>query len=105
MQETRLLSQFVVETSFSDLPDTLIEACRIAVLDTLAAGFIGTAQPWAQRAVALARELGGAPEATVIHQDWRIDVARAAFANGVLIGAFECEPPLSPRICTGRHGP
>jgi len=43
MQETRLLAQFVVETSFRDLPDTLIEECRIAVLDTLAAGFIGTA--------------------------------------------------------------
>jgi 2-methylcitrate dehydratase PrpD len=81
------------------LPDTLIEACRIAVLDTLAAGFIGTAQPWAQRAVALARELGGAPEATVIHQDWRIDVARAAFANGVLIGAFECEPLTGSHAC------
>src|SRR6185503_11685274 len=29
--------------------------------------------------------------------DWRTDVARAAFANGVLIGAFECEP------LTGSH--
>jgi 2-methylcitrate dehydratase PrpD len=99
MQETRILAQFVLETSFSDLPDALVEACCIAVLDTLAAGFIGTAQPWARRAVALARELGGTPEATVIHQDWRIDVARAAFANGVLIGAFECEPLTGSHAC------
>ena len=49
--------------------------------------------------MALARELGGAPEATVIHQDWRIDVARAAFANGVLIGAFECEPLTGSHAC------
>jgi 2-methylcitrate dehydratase PrpD len=33
----------------------------------------------------------------VIHQDWRTDVSRAALANGVLIGAFECEP------LTGSH--
>ena len=99
MQETRTLAQFVLDTSFGDLPDALVEECRIAVLDTFAAGFIGAAQPWAQRAVALARDLGGAPEATVIHQHWRIDVARAAFANGALIGAFECEPLTGSHAC------
>jgi len=41
--------------------------------------------------------LGGTPEATVINQGWRTDVSRAALANGVLIGAFECEP------LTGSH--
>jgi len=40
---------------------------------------------------------GGSPEASVIHHGWRTDVARAALANGVLIGAFECEP------LTGSH--
>src|SRR5207247_1988307 len=43
------------------------------------------------------RSLGGTPAASVIHQEWRTDVARAALANGVLIGAFECEP------LTGSH--
>jgi 2-methylcitrate dehydratase PrpD len=99
MQETQTLAQFVLDTAFSDLPDTLVAECRTAILDTFAAGFIGAAQPWAQRAVALARDLGGAPEATVIHQPWRIDASRAAFANGALIGAFECEPLTGSHAC------
>src|SRR5262249_13756879 len=59
--------------------------------------FVGAVQPWARRIIGVVRSLGGAPEASVIHQDWRTDVSRAALANGVLIGAFECEP------LTGSH--
>jgi 2-methylcitrate dehydratase PrpD len=97
MRETRTLAEFAVETHFHDLPDGLIEECKIAVLDALAAGFIGTTLPWSQRTLAMLHSLGGTPEATVINQPWQTDMSRAAFANGVLIGAFECEP------LTGSH--
>jgi 2-methylcitrate dehydratase PrpD len=97
--ETQTLARFVVETSFADLPTSLVTECRTAVLDTLAAGFVGSAQPWAQRAVELVCELGGAPQASVINQSWQTDVCRAAFANGVLIGAFECEPLTGSHAC------
>jgi 2-methylcitrate dehydratase PrpD len=43
------------------------------------------------------RLLGGVPEATVMHQPWQTDISRAALGNGILIGAFECEP------LTGSH--
>ena len=97
MNETRALARFVAETQFADLPHALVENCKIAVLDALAAGFVGTRQPWARRIVAVVHDLGGTHEASVIGHDWRTDVARAALANGVLIGAFECEP------LTGSH--
>lgn len=97
MHETRTLARFIVETGFPDLPAGLVEECKIAVLDALAAGFIGTVQPWSQRALAMLRLLGGVPEATIIHQPWQTDIARAALGNGMLIGAFECEP------LTGSH--
>src|SRR5215475_6355042 len=97
MNETRTLARFVAETTFADLPRRLVENLTITVLDTLGAALVGTRQPWAQRIVAVTRALGGTPETTVVHQGWRTDVARAAFANGVLIGAFECEP------LTGSH--
>jgi 2-methylcitrate dehydratase PrpD len=97
MHETRTLAQFAVETSFRDFPAGLVEECKIAVLDALAAGFIGTAQPWAGRILAMLRALGGRPEASIIDQPWRTDISRAALANGILIGAFECEP------LTGSH--
>ena len=58
---------------------------------------MGSVQPWTRRIVSVVQALGGPPDASVIHEDWRTDVSRAAFANGVLIGAFECEP------LTGSH--
>jgi 2-methylcitrate dehydratase PrpD len=97
MNETRTLARFVALTRFTDLPRNLVDNCKITVLDAIGAGFVGTVQPWAQRIVSVIRALGGTPEASVIHQDWRTDVSRAALANGVLIGAFECEP------LTGSH--
>jgi 2-methylcitrate dehydratase PrpD len=97
MGETRTLARFVLDTRFTDLPRRLVDNCKIAVLDALGAGFVGALQPWTTRILSVVRALGGAADASVIHQAWRTDVARAAFANGVLIGAFECEP------LTGSH--
>ena len=97
MNETRALARFVAQTRFTDLPRGLVDNCKITVLDAIGAGFVGAVQPWARRIVAVVRALGGAPEASVIQQEWRTDVSRAALANGVLIGAFECEP------LTGSH--
>src|SRR5258705_9915962 len=97
MNDTRTLARFVAETTFADLPRRLVENLKITVLDTFGAALVGTRLPWARRIVAMVRDLGGAPQASVIHHGWRTDVARAALANGVLIGAFECEP------LTGSH--
>ena len=97
MNETRTLARFVAQTKFTDLPRRLVDNCKIAVLDTFGAAFVGSVQPWAQRILAVVQALGGTPEAAVISQGWHTDVSRAALANGVLIGAFECEP------LTGSH--
>ena len=97
MNETRTLARFVAQTTFADLPRRLVDNLKITVLDTVGAALVGTRQPWARRILAVVEELGGAPEASVIQRGRRLDVARAAFANGVLIGAFECEP------LTGSH--
>src|SRR2546426_502549 len=97
MNETRKLARFVVETRFADLPTRLVDNCKIAVLDAIGAGFVGSVQAWTRRIVSVVQALGGPPDASVIHEDLRTDVSRAAFANGVLIGAFECEP------LTGSH--
>src|SRR5499425_717925 len=97
MNETRALARFAAQTKFTDLPRSLVDNLKITVLDTIGAAFVGSLQPWARRILTVAQGLGGTPEALVVGQSWRTDVARAAFANGVLIGAFECEP------LTGSH--
>ena len=114
MDETRRMAQFVLDTQYEDLPAAWIEESRIFLLDTLAAAYIGSVQPWAMALVEMVRELGGRPEASVINQPWQTDVARAALANGTLIGSFECEPyggahasgtvlPAALAVCQREH--
>jgi 2-methylcitrate dehydratase PrpD len=97
MNETLTLARFVAETTFDDLPRRLVDNLEVMVLDTVAAAFVGVRQPWTRRILAVVRALGGPGDATVVGQDWRADVSRAALANGALIGAFECE------ALTGSH--
>jgi 2-methylcitrate dehydratase PrpD len=97
MQATQALARFVADTRYADLPASLIAELKIAVLDAMAAAYVGSSLPWAQRVVEMVHELGGAGEATAVNQPWTTDVSRAALANGAMIGAFECEP------LTGSH--
>lgn len=97
MSATQALAKFVAETRYDDLPPSLISECKIATLDVLAAAFVGSSMPWAQRVVEMVHELGGQADVTVVNQPWKTDVSRAALANGAMIGAFECEP------LTGSH--
>jgi 2-methylcitrate dehydratase PrpD len=97
MSATAELARFIVDTRWDDLPPDLPGECRIATLDALAAAFVGSSMPWAQRVVEMVAEFGGAGGIHVVNQSWTTDVSRAALANGAMIGAFECEP------LTGSH--
>jgi 2-methylcitrate dehydratase PrpD len=97
VNETKQLAQFVQQTSYADIPTQIIDEFKIFVLDTIAAGFIGSMQPWTQKLTGVVQSLGGKTEASVFNQDWKIDVSRAALINGTAIGSFECEP------LTGTH--
>src|SRR5438094_515369 len=59
MNETRALARFVAETKFTELPPGLVANCKIAVLDSLGAGFVGSLQPWARRIIRTVETLGG----------------------------------------------
>ncbi|MGH7845505.1 MAG: MmgE/PrpD family protein, partial [Candidatus Binatia bacterium] len=97
MNETLEVARFVYKTNYEDLPPDLVGQFKIFVLDTLAAGFIGSLLPWAKIVVEMVRDLGGREEVSVINQSWKADISRAALANGTMIASFECEP------LTGSH--
>jgi 2-methylcitrate dehydratase PrpD len=97
MNETREIAKFVHRTKYEDLPSEVASDFKIFVLDTLAAGLIGSIQPSAKLVIEMVRGLGGKPEATVINQSWKSDISRAALANGTMIGSFEIE------ALTGSH--
>ncbi len=114
MQATQAFATFVANTTYADLPPSLIAECKNATLDVLAAAFVGSSLPWAQRVVEMVHELGGTAEVSVVNQSWKTDVSRAALANGAMIGAFECEPltgahasgtvlPAALAICQREH--
>lgn len=91
MYETRRLAQFVAETSFADLPPSLVERAKVFILDNLAAGLVGSGQPWSRMVSGLGRELGGNGDLSVFARSWGADVSRATLVNGVMMGAFESE--------------
>lgn len=67
MSATRMLATFVAQTRYADLPPGLVDECKIAVLDALAAAFVGSTLPWAQRVIELVQELGGKAEASLVN--------------------------------------
>lgn len=91
MGATAELAEFVAETDFDRLPADLIGRAKVYILDNLAAGFIGSVQPWSLLVAGLVRELGGAEVCSVFNQPWRTDPSRATLVNGVMMGAFEAE--------------
>jgi len=96
-EATMAFADFVAKARYADLPVSLIEECKIATLDALAAAYVGSSMPWARRVLEMVCELGGRGDISVVNQSWTTDVSRAALANGSMIGAFECEP------LTGSH--
>ncbi|MFN0071616.1 MAG: MmgE/PrpD family protein [Chloroflexota bacterium] len=98
MNESRRLAQFAAETRYEDLPNEVIEAIRIYILDDLAAGCAGARTPWSDMVADLARETSHGP-CTVFGRDWTTSPAYAALANGVMVGGFEVDHPFTPGSC------
>jgi 2-methylcitrate dehydratase PrpD len=97
MHETVQIAEFVHATKYDSLPSSLIASFKIFVLDTLAAGFLGSVLPWAKNVSELVQDLGGVAEASVFNRPWKTDISRAALTNGTMVASFECEP------LTGSH--
>ncbi len=91
MNETKELAKFIVKTRFEDIPAAMLERMKGYVLDTIGAGFVGAEMPWSQMVTRMIKSFGGAPEASMFGQQWKVDVSRAALVNGSMIGAFEVE--------------
>ena len=91
MNETRRLAEFVAGTRFEDLPDHVVEATRVYILDDLASGFVGSNTPWAEMVSEMARESAPNGPCSVFSRSWTTSPSYAALANGTMIGAFETD--------------
>lgn len=98
MNETVRLAEFVAAGQYSDLPDEVVEAVRIYLLDDLASGFSGSHTPWADIVADLARETGVGP-CSVFGRSWTTSAAQVALVNGVAVGGFETDHPFTQGSC------
>src|SRR5499427_3404515 len=71
-----IFAQHVIATQFRDLPDGVVRAAKIFILDTLGVGLAGSAGPMAHELAALSAAWGQGGEARV----WGTGIARPAAA-------------------------
>lgn len=81
---TRKIADFVVKTSFEDLPPETVEIAKRCVLDGTAVMLAGSAEPCARIARTYLGEVAGTGDATTLGLgSQRAPVHLAAFANGI----------------------
>ncbi len=83
MNATQTLAQFIADTEYEDLPESVVMAAKIAILDGVANMVAGSAQELADIIGRYVRDGGGAPQASVVGWGYRTNPPAAAFANGV----------------------
>ena len=83
MSATRTLAQFIADTEFENLPDAVVDAAKIAIMDGVANMVAGSVQELADIIGRYVREAGGAPQASVVGWGYQTNPPAAAFANGV----------------------
>jgi 2-methylcitrate dehydratase PrpD len=92
MNESKILSEYVAKTRYSDLPKEAVEVTKMAILDaigvTLGAGTIGEG---CKTFVDLAKAGGGKKESTIIGFGTKVPSYMAAFANGAMAHALDFE--------------
>jgi len=91
MNETRRLAEFVANTHFKDLPQNVVEATRVYILDNLASGFVGSGTPWAGMVTELAHESSPDGPCSLFQTGWTTSPSYAALVNGTMIGSFETD--------------
>ena len=91
MTSTDVLSQFIVNTAFTDLPEKVVASVQNSILDTLACGIAGFTLEHENLSpvLRLVQTLGGTEEATIIVDGRRTNALHAALANGCLIHSID----------------
>jgi 2-methylcitrate dehydratase PrpD len=91
VRESQQLADFVATTRFEDVPADVIERMKTYLLDTLAAGLVGSQLPWSQVVHDTEADRGSGGACSVFGSVAEMAPASAAFVNGTMVGAFEAE--------------
>ncbi|MHB1126262.1 MAG: MmgE/PrpD family protein [Bacillota bacterium] len=84
MTLTQGLADFVVRTSYQDLPQLTIREAKRCLFDWLGVALGASEHPIVDMLLDTAVELGSAPRATVLGRDAKVDLIWAALINGAM---------------------
>jgi 2-methylcitrate dehydratase PrpD len=96
--ETRRLIDWASSTSFEDLPPRVVRASKDLILDHLGVAIGGIDHEASLIGLDLVRELGGAPQATVVGHGDRTSAASAALVNGISSHVLDFDDTHIPTI-------
>lgn len=91
MEETRQLTNFVLETSFKDFPKEVVERAKVSVLDYLASASYGSTKDWSKKICHYVKQIGCEGKSTVIANRVKTSPQYAALANGTMGHGFELD--------------
>lgn len=102
MEVTRKLVDFSLKTTFSDLPKAVVKKTKEILLDSVGCALGSYVIDRPKIAIALAEDIGGHPQATIIGSR-RTSGALAAFVNAELINALDYDavgpaPHVAPYV-------
>ncbi len=90
---TDALASYAAAACYEQLPTEAIDAAKLVVLDTIGAMLLGSLPLYsASRLIGdYVRDLGGAPECTIVGRGFKADLVHASLANGVMGYAADAE--------------
>jgi 2-methylcitrate dehydratase PrpD len=91
MDYTAQLADFVATSSFEQLPDDVVLAAKIAILDGIANLVAGCAQPIAAVVRPYVNGKAGVEESSVVGQRQKLPASSAAWLNGVFMHCLDYE--------------
>ena len=91
MDAMEVLTQFVANTRFEDLPRDVVERTKYFLLDTLGVAIAGTTSPGTVEVLDLVQDWGGKGESSIWMYGTKVPAYHAAFANSVLTHARELD--------------
>jgi 2-methylcitrate dehydratase len=86
---SRSVAEFSVGLKFEDIPRGAVAEAKRFLLDSVGCAFGGFEAEDPQILLGLSRELGGAPQATILGSGEKTDVVSAAYLNAVMVRALD----------------
>ena len=86
------IAEHIVATRFEDLPEAVVRAARIYILDTLGVGIAGSGGPWVEELIETQASSGTGDDARVWGHGAALPAPAAALCNGYQIhnAEFDC---------------